>query len=738
MSRLLRFMLGLKSERRMAMTNITSPPATEALKAYKVDGTALYLVGTFDTGVTVFSQQTRALNLAWAAVESGLVPTTSMEPTDITAPLFKIAIVGAGFAGLSVAAGLISKGAVADITIFEQRDTLLPLQQGSDSRWLHPRIYDWPREGSQASVAMLPVLNWTAARASDVVVQALSEWKKTLVGSDRKPTLYCNTRHLQIHECADGTPRLKLEWVGEKRTAIDGTTVQDSSQSNVGRSDTFDLVILAIGFGVERDGALSYWRNETIGQPSLDQPRRTFLVSGQGDGAMIDVLRLRISQYRQDRILEELFNDKKSLFTLIQKLHTKYTDDEHRKGLFADFEALECNENTSAAFEEVIKQLSRRLRRDTDAILHLQVRNLSQLLDPPTSRISFQNKVLIFFLYKCGGFVPSTLDEEKLIKQHSIHKSNIVRRHGTHRDDQLMAILSDHLYKAINTRRGDAKPDPFSQPDRARWPGGYFDTRGKSQDSFMVKDTQRAHWRKEYLPGPTELMATAFCATLAGLICSRHTEPGRLRVTLHRAIFFGDEELLQQACDYQGTDTARGDKTAAARTFPANNGTIGIAYRCRKIVRSVSKIASEQLSEAMDLLQLNEASRTMSSGVKFVLAIPLLEPDSSSTGAPAVAGVIYIDSEAENFFIKNEELVELVRMTAELLDALTRANRKPFDRIRNIELSSTSNQSKSAADLPPEAEKTLELVTEIAPPQTMESLNLNFDYSDFSPALEEN
>lgn len=720
------------------MNNFAGTPATETLKAYKVDGTALYLVGTFDTGVTVFSQQTRALNLAWAAVESELVPTTPMEPSDTITPQCKIAIVGAGFAGLSVAAGLISKGSVADITIFEQRDTLLPLQQGSDSRWLHPRIYDWPREGSQASVAMLPVLNWTAARASDVVVQVLSEWKKTLRGSDINPTLYCNTRHLQIHECGDGTSRVKLEWVGEKRTAIDGTTEQDSSQSNVGRSDTFDLVILAIGFGVERDGALSYWRNETMGQPSLDQPRRTFLVSGQGDGAMIDVLRLRISQYRQDRILEELFNDKKSLLSLIQKLHTKYTDDEHRKGLFADFEALERNEDTNTEFEGVIKQLSRRLRRDTDVILHLQVRNLSQLLDPPTSRISFQNKILIFFLYKCGGFVPSTLDEEKLIKQHAVHKGNIVRRHGTYRDDQLSAILSDHLYRAIKTRRGDAKPDPFSQPDRARWPGGYFDFRGKSQDSFLIEDNQRAHWRKEYLPGPTELMATAFCATLAGIICSRHTEPGRLRVTLHRAISFGDEELLQQACDYQGTDTARGAKTSAARTFPANNGTIGIAYRSRKIVRSVSKIAPPQLSEAMDSLQLNEASRKMSSSVKFVLAIPLLEPGNSLSNAPSVTGVIYIDSEAENFFIENEELGSIVKMATELLNALTRANRKPFDRIRNIETSSTNKQSKPIDSLPQETRDTLELVTEISPPQTNELLNLNFDYSDFSPAIEEN
>ena len=126
----------------------------------------LFLVCAFDRGVTVWSQQVRALNLAFALVKSGKIDCLS----DRT-PRKQVAIIGGGFAGLTLAAGLIKKGVNAELTIFEQCDTLMPLQQGSDSRWLHPHIYDWPREGSEAGVAMLPVLNWTAARASDVVVQ---------------------------------------------------------------------------------------------------------------------------------------------------------------------------------------------------------------------------------------------------------------------------------------------------------------------------------------------------------------------------------------------------------------------------------------------------------------------------------------------------------------------------------------------------------------------------------------
>jgi len=710
--------------------------AAELLKTYRVDGTPLYIVGTFDTGVTVFSQQIRALNLAWAAIESELVPAIALPRLQPTRGKCKVAIVGAGFAGLAVAAGLLSKGADADITIFEQRDALLPLQQGSDSRWLHPRIYDWPRKGSQASVAMLPVLNWTAARASDVVVQVLAEWKKVLGEPGRLcPALYCNARHLQIHETSAGTGRLKIEWVGERRNAKDGTASQEPEIGAVGRSDDFDLVILAVGFGLERDGVLSYWRNETIGQPSLDQPRRTFMVSGQGDGAMIDLLRLRVSQYRQDRILDELFNERQELLDAIQGLHRKYSDDTHKVGLFADLEALEHQDATKSEFDALRQDLVRRLRRDTDVILHLQVKKLSQLFDPATSRISFQNKLLVYFLYKCGGFVPSALPEEQLVRQHGIHEDRVVRRHGTHRDEQLRDLLSEKLYKAIETRRGGARPDPFSQADKVRWPGGYFDVLGRSKDSDKIGEAERTHWRKEYLPGPTQLVATAFCAAVAGAILARHPNPGRLRVTLHRAVVFGEEELLQQACDYQGTPDAREARSAAARTFPARNGTIGVAYRCQQIVRSVRAVEPLELNKAMKPLQLHEASRQMSKKVGFVLAIPLLEPAAvrGYTAPSPVIGVVYIDSTAPKFFIDDKELDGLLSMAKELLGALGRAEASPIDRIRNVGLTEVSETIRQPEALPKNVRAVLELVANVELPRTDLPMQINYDYSDFLP-----
>jgi hypothetical protein len=135
------------------------------------------VIGTFAVGITVLSQQIRALNLAWSLVETGRVSTNVKPPAEI-------AIVGAGFAGLTFAAALLKKEVRCKISLFEEHDTLLPLQQGSDTRWLHPHIYDWPDKGSEADVANLPLLNWTAARASDVVVQILQGWSHIPAVSD--------------------------------------------------------------------------------------------------------------------------------------------------------------------------------------------------------------------------------------------------------------------------------------------------------------------------------------------------------------------------------------------------------------------------------------------------------------------------------------------------------------------------------------------------------------------------
>lgn len=706
--------------------------ARRILDASGVPGKAIYVIGTFDTGVTVRSQQTRALNLVWALIEGSVVRTLAPEEERSPDPKFKIAIVGGGFAGLSAAAGLLRKGADAEITVFEQCDTLLPLQHGSDTRWLHPHIYNWPAEGSEASAAMLPVLNWTAARASDVVVQVMAEWKRVIEASSaRKPSLYCNTRHLHIHEPAGGK-RVQIEWIGEKRDPGTGTTGQNYGGA-VGKTGDFDLVVLAVGFGLETGGALSYWRNDTIGQPSLEQPRLTYLVSGQGDGAMVDLLRLRISHYRQDRILGELFGGLEPLLKTIKQVYEDYERNQ-KSGIFEAFERMRSG--AESAFDNVLDVLARRLRRDTDVILHLKLRKLSDLFEYKNTKISFQNKLLVYLLYKCGGFVPSNAKVKTIVQQHAIPDFRVVRRHGTDCGAHLMTILSDSLFAEIQKRRDGANPDPFLQSDRAEWPGGYFGFKGSTSagESADPESSIRLIWRKEYLPGPTALVATTFCASLAGMLRRHHPENECLRVTLHRAVSFGVEESLQQCCGYFGLNIDPSQESTAARTFPARNATIGLAYRCRRIVRSLQGVQPEELERAMESLHLHTASSKMSPRVRFLIAIPILEPEEvmKFMGPNPVAGIVYVDSTAASFFIEGDLLNEVISLIDGFALGLEQVPSSAVNRIINLPLTAPGRDVPVAESLPSDVAYAFELVPGRLP-ATTKAFQLNFEYTDFMP-----
>ncbi|WFU81276.1 FAD/NAD(P)-binding protein [Bradyrhizobium sp. CIAT3101] len=693
----------------------------QTLNSYRILSHPLYSIGTYDSGVTVLSQQIRALNLVWALVESEAINCSeNLEKK-------KIAIVGGGFAGLTFAAGLLEKNVNAEIFLFEERDTLLPLQQGSDSRWLHPHIYNWPREGSQVGAAMLPVMNWTAARASDVVVQVLTEW--TRLAKDKSNIhLYCNARHLHIDEHHTGIGQFHIEWIGELRD-VDGTAKTNHRGATEGRSADFDIVVLAVGFGVET-GSSSYWRNETFAQPSLHHPRRNYLVSGQGDGAMIDVLRLCISQYRQDRILEELFAGKSALVERLKHLETRHQDLNYRD-LFNDFEALQAA--CVGEYDELLNQLRNRLRRDTAVILHLLVEKFAQLFEPATARISFQNKLLIYLLYRCGGFVPTTADEDQLRAEHGIDDDRYVKRHGVKPEQQLRRLLSERLRAGLPTTA--VALAQHKQSDVPHWEGGYFGYPGPKKLASGLPPELKREWRKEYLPDAISLLGTTLSSAIAGVIRAHHFDRSRLRVTLHRTVIIQDEELLQQTCDYASDFEVEGSEATAGRTFPNDNATIGLAYGTRKIIRMVKGVSAERLNQATGELNLEMASRPMSRKVRFVLAIPLLEPETHYSLQTPVIGVIYVDSEADDFFVSDEELQELVVLAQRFLTEIEK--RDGFNRIRNQHLSRTSTTECMRREIPPAVSDAFEAVAKIEAPRSTGPLQLNFDYSDFAPPQSE-
>ncbi len=353
-------------------------------RTYKV-AEGIYLIGTLETGVTVYKQQVRAHNLTWAL----------WELSNRESPPRKIAIIGGGITGLTATACILSLFPTSRVTIFEKRWSFCPLQLGCDTRWLHPKIYDWPEYGSRAPTAQLPVLNWSEGRASDVVRNIIQGFSSYCLPNKERLTIYIGLTHFRI-----AAQQRSIQWMGRK-VSTDGTFSPNALAE--GAADNFDLIILAPGYGLEASRP-HYWQNDQLSQPILNGERRPYLISGYGDGALVDLCRLTISGFRQDTILKDLFGRTLESVEsdLLEKRNRTLADAQQSNFDFFSTEAASITETAK-------QQLGRKIRQDTAVTMHLAGRkelnrSLQHVLD---SKSSFLNKLLLFLLYGSGAFTTS-------------------------------------------------------------------------------------------------------------------------------------------------------------------------------------------------------------------------------------------------------------------------------------------------------------------------------------------
>lgn len=231
------------------------------------DNPNVYWIGRKATRLTFLSQQQRALNLIWALHNTGSLP-----------PGSEVTVVGAGLAGLTAAFAASQLG--AKVRLLESKSVPLHLQRGCQLRFVHPYILDWPDQTSEIPITNLPCLNWGADMAAQISNTVLEQWEEM----KKDVQTYYGYEVRQIGRSTDGRPHVIAE--GRLNNEI----------------HTCDHLILAIGFGLERSLSnvpfLSYWENDNFGRPVITGPiPRRYLVSGCGDGGLIDAIRLRINAF---------------------------------------------------------------------------------------------------------------------------------------------------------------------------------------------------------------------------------------------------------------------------------------------------------------------------------------------------------------------------------------------------------------------------------------------------------
>jgi hypothetical protein len=232
----------------------------------ELDMPHLFVLGASDARVTIQAQQSRAINLVHALVYRQILTERS-----------KLAILGGGIAG--VTAGVYAKTLGITPIIIEKSSQVMSAQDSS-SRVVHPFIYDWPLGTWQAQRTNLPIMNWNCGPVRLIVQEMRAKARETLSSAE-----------VIVNTSADTVTRTSR--------GLEIGLTSNSAQ----RSILADVVIVAAGFGVEKNPVPSgYWRDDDTHQAAAGGG--SVLVSGVGDGGLIDLIRASIRDFDYDWLVK--------------------------------------------------------------------------------------------------------------------------------------------------------------------------------------------------------------------------------------------------------------------------------------------------------------------------------------------------------------------------------------------------------------------------------------------------
>jgi hypothetical protein len=206
--------------------------------------------------VSIDVQQIRAMNLVHS-----LFYHKYLEPG------MSLAVVGGGFAGITAAAYAAALN--AKVTLFEQFNNVLNVQEKASHRWVCPGLTMWPTPRELQFHADLPVMDWQAGTAREIVEYMRSRWKMLV---DTSLVDYKSPRQVNVDDS--------------------GGVSYTSTDDPLGKTIHFDRVIVAVGLGSEGLDSARYWDPDALTTQSTTLQH--YAIAGLGDGAVADVLRVRL------------------------------------------------------------------------------------------------------------------------------------------------------------------------------------------------------------------------------------------------------------------------------------------------------------------------------------------------------------------------------------------------------------------------------------------------------------
>jgi hypothetical protein len=170
------------------------------------------------------------------------------------------------------------------VTVFETGYMPFHQQRGNSTRYIHPNWIDWPLDGSDCPHTDLPFLNWSAQRCDKVLREIELQWGSLL----NSVNFHRNRTVSEVKE--DG-----------RRAAV-------IVEKPFMRCES-DVIVVCTGFGRERQftnvPARLYWDTDNLHQP-LSVEGKHLLISGVGDGGLIDAMRALLHDFDHGPVVEKV------------------------------------------------------------------------------------------------------------------------------------------------------------------------------------------------------------------------------------------------------------------------------------------------------------------------------------------------------------------------------------------------------------------------------------------------
>lgn len=631
------------------MTSSNPIHPIDYLELFKISDSK-YLVGIFESGITFYKQQIRALNIFDALKKSKQIP----ESRD-----FIIAIVGGGIAGLTFAAAALKSG--HKVILLEKGSQTLNIQAGCNIRDIHPYMYDWPAENSTQTRTNLPVLNWHHDTAANVVRFIKKEFIRIASIANKLKSdsyiEYCNLNVLEIKNRKSG-----------KRFEINGSTLSRYGGENIHRHA--DMIIYAIGYGIEKQISAdnkfeSYWRDTSIKQDDLS--KSNYIIQGTGDGALIDLFSILIRDFSYESFLNILHGTKqgKKLFERLVDIRKKRI-----KGKQEDLYEIEFMKIPKSEFKYILDEYDKRkLFAKLDASVNVYLYGLKddfyKILD--YNKISLINAFIAYMLFESGKFLydkdlepanplykgkPIELPRKTIIRL-GTDKNKIIEGASFTEDEKKQIDKLTEL-QAKSVTHGLVEPN---------W--------GKDDFNKYFNETGRLH----HLSKKTKSLCSVFIDILGGSLAELYDEEKDLRVTMHRVLSIDGELYYQMLAPYAPLLSGyKKEDRKVGTIYEIDQGNVGYTIKSGKPlwVKNINQAAFDTLM--LELFKKNYRHDTKHSP-KTIITIPIIAKykgtkSNAVTPYNSTNAIIYMSSSNINFFDKLEVQNMILRLCETFINTL--------------------------------------------------------------------